>query len=654
MRRWASSRKCRTKLMSSSGTLSLTDSGRIQPQPPQRDLDVAGAQFLGAIKVLDIGVDVDPIGDPLPWQSLQQVALSSVDGGRFPSSVPVPTSGSNRLVFTDPCAIGPSPDDEDFVVTEFEKNLLGLKDTNTVISAMDVESAHALQTRLTALRREIDVKVEAKAPAKKTEETRTQGSATPEAKKSRKQRRQEKKAAKAAKAAKKIVGRVATIPAIENSEDSSKVEEESLETNDSTIENSATEQLPADQKVETESSQEGSVQDRHRPSHPQFRPDEYVALCSFYQGERQDAIAEYKSVQNIYDSAVSSYGAAEGYWKLNRTCDHCGTAFDHGVLYLHEPTQTLVHVGHICARKVLSVPNEADLIQKKLLELEKRWAEWMNSRSGSLLWRVGNSIISSIVTSRASLTRLVEFLNRQPEIEQKASEAQIKFGRWTRRGLLFFVLLIAASVASIVLTPLPLLLFIGISATYFAGLIVKILLLARELVRSQFRRMDMMSDVEMAYLKARHEITEIVRLGSIQEQFEDWQLVIRQLVHVPFGHEIGFQTSQIGIGEVRRPPAMVLGTSRPDDKQKMQLFLNARRQTVHAGWLTEIFDIMREEWKADYENARITTPADNILPEADNSSSKSIVGKKPLTDEDVYYPRTDLRMRLLSGALQRK
>ena len=63
---------------------------------------------------------------------------------------------------------------------------------------------------------------------------------------------------------------------------------------------------------------------------------------------------------------------------------------------------------------------------------------------------------------------------------------------------------------------------------------------------------------------------------------------------------------------------------------------------------------MREEWKADYENARITTSADNILPEADNSSSKSIVGKKPLSDEDVYYPRTDLRIHLMSGELQKK
>lgn len=611
-------------------------------------------EILDVIKVMDIGVDVSPIGDPVPWQLLQQVALSSVDGGRFPSGIPVPTSGSNRLVFTDPVAIGPSPDDVSFHVSDFEKSILDLKDTNTVITPMDVEGAHALQTRLSALRREIESKTN---ELTSTTPKKTGGSAPTSqetAKKSRRQLKKEQKAAK--KAAKKASKKGESSVPSDVVEETPKVNLPRLEdTKKSVSEETAitTTAQGSEEVFDNGKAAESSI-GRHRPNHPQFRPTEYIALCSFYQGAREDAIAEYAGVRNIYDSAVSTYGPADGFWKLNKSCDHCGTAFDHGVLYLHEPTQELVHVGHICARKALAVPNEADLIQKKLSELEKRWTEWMARRSGSLLWRVGASIISGIVASRASLSSLIQFLNSQPEIENKASEAQIKFGKWTRRGFMFFFLLIAACVASIILTPLPLLLFVAISASYFAGLIVKILLLARELVRAQFRRMDMMSDVELAYLRARHEITEIVRLGSLKEQFEDWQAIIRQLVHVPFGREIGFHTSQIGIGEVERPPAMVLGTSRPDDKQKMQLFLNARRQTVHAGWLTEILDIMREDWRIEYENSRILTAADNILPEADNSSSQSIVGKKPLSDEDVHYPRTDLRIKLMSGVLQKK
>jgi hypothetical protein len=123
---------------------------------------------------------------------------------------------------------------------------------------------------------------------------------------------------------------------------------------------------------------------------------------------------------------------------------------------------------------------------------------------------------------------------------------------------------------------------------------------------------------------------------------------------MPFGQEIGFATERVGLEEVERPPALVLGKSRPDDTQKMQLFISARSQTLHGGWLTEIMDIVKDEWKADYTNARMTTQADNIVPESDNAPSESIVGKRPLSDDDVYYPRTDFRRKITSGELQKK
>ncbi len=220
--------------------------------------------------------------------------------------------------------------------------------------------------------------------------------------------------------------------------------------------------------------------------------------------------------------------------------------------------------------------------------------------------------------------------------------------------MLIFVLLIAASVARIVFTPLPLLLFAAILVTYFSGFVIKLLLLARELVRAQYRLRLMTDEYERAYSRARHDVGEIVRISSVRDQFEDWQIVIRELVHMPFGQEIGFSTGRVGLDEVERPPALVLGKSRPDDAQKMQLFLSARRQTIHGGWLTEIMDIVKDEWKADYSNARMTTQADNIVPESDNAPSESIVGKRPLSDEDVYYPRTDFRRKITSGELQKK
>jgi len=635
---------------------------KFNPKEDILDLD----NMFESIKGLDLAVAIDPIGDPLPWQVLQQVALGAVDGGRFPNKVPAPMAGSNRLIFTDPVAIGPSPDASSFAITKFEIVLLGLPDGMTEIAPMDVEGAYALQTRLNALREEL-ADASLSAGTSKQQETTSKKKAEDSSeialkKTSRKQRRLAKKAAKKqTKLEKKrrkqgipVKNTPQVVAGLKVPEVPTAVSEEKSIVDVGTGEDVVEESSTSEEKLSDVASSPIDDTGRHRPSHKDFKSVDYIALCSFYQGDRDELISEYSDIRNVYEAAIQSHQPVKGFWNINKSCDHCGTLFDHGVLYLHEPTGQLVHVGHICARKSLSVPNETDLVQKKLSELEKRWTGWLQGRRGSLLWRVGNFVIGGLVISRGNLARLVAFIMTQQSVEQKASEAQITFGKWTRRGLLFFVLLIAVSMASIILTPLPLIIFVITTAVYFSGFTVKIFLLARELVRAQFRMQDTMTKYELAYRQARFEITELVRLGSVLEQFQDWQVIIRQLVHIPFGREIGFNTSSAGIGDVKRAPAMILGTSQPNDKQKMHLFLNARQQTIHSGWLTEIFDIMREEWKEDYANSCLATSADSILPESDNASSLSIKGKKPLSDEDVYYPRTDLRIRMSEGLLQKR
>lgn len=623
--------------------------------------DLNSDDLVGVIKALDLGADIDPVGDSIPWSMLQQVALSSVDGGRFPAEVPEPTTGSFRLVYTDPVAIGPSPHDETFSVGEFEKILLGLKDELTDIGPMALEDARTFQIRLDVLRAELAHEIVEKKQA--TGPNSTQAPKTDSDKpvvKTKKlkfwQIRKKKKAkkiakaelsrqqaeAKAAEIEKTLQSKTTTTPSVPDAQVATSGEEGVDSTNSDAV-------TPT-----SSASEEANDYSRHKPTNKDFNPSEYVALCAFYQGDRSEMLNEYSRENGIYEAAIGSHKVASGLWSLNKSCDHCGTAFDHGVLYLHEPTNELVHVGHICARKTLPLADEADLLQKKFLELEKRWLVWLSGRSGSLLWRVGQAILTGLMNARADLSSSLQLLEKKPQIADQANEAQLKFGRWTRRGMLIFVLLIAASVASIVLTPLPLLLFAGVLVFYFSGFVVKLLLLARELVRAQYRLRLMMDEYERAYSRARHDVGEIVRISSVRDQFEDWQIVLRELVHMPFGQEIGFSTGRVGLDDVERPPALVLGKSRPDDAQKMQLFLSARRQTIHAGWLTEIMDIVKDEWKADYANARMTTQADNIVPESDNAPSESIVGKRPLSDQDVYYPRTDFRKKITSGELQKK
>ena len=612
-----------------------------------------------AIRGLHLSTDIDPIGNAESWEVLQRVSLSSIDGGRFPSDVPVPARGSSRLVYTDPSAIGPSPSDIPFETSAFERALLSLDDSHGLIQPMAIEDAKTLELRLEALRTELSQAETAISTGSSSTKKVEKGSAK-KAKKLRwlKRRRQKKKEAKEAKAA----AARAQVEAAQRVADAADLATKASESQENTAvegQEAPIAQADADAKLDppvakAQNTNSGTGEDRHKPTNPEFKQSDYVELTAFYQGDREEILTEYVDANKIYEASKSSYSVASANWSKNKTCDHCGTSFDHGFVFLHNPTNELVHVGRLCARKVFSVSSNADLVAKNLDELEKRFAVWLGLRSGSLLWRVGQSIVNGTIKGRLTLAQALAVLEKQPQFEESALEAQKKFGQWTRRGLMVGVLLAAACVASIIFTPLPLLIFVLSLTGYFSGFIVRIIFLARDIVRAQFALRRAMDEYERNYEIARHSIDEIFRLSSIRDQFEDWQIVIREITHVPFGKEIGFATAKIGVEDVTRPPAMILGKSRPDDKQKMQLFLNARRQTIHGGWLTEIMDMMKDEWREDYANSRLTTPSDNILPEADNASSESIVGKRPLSDEDVYYPRTDFRRRIVDGDLQRK
>jgi hypothetical protein len=624
---------------------------------PSRDV-LDPDDVLHVIRGLHLGTDVDPIGNAEAWEVLQRVSMSCIDGGRFPKEIPIPSKGSSRLVYTDPSAIGPSPNDLPFTTSDFERVLLNLEEDHRSIESMSIEEAKTLQLRLEALRTELSQAENLVAQAGSAKQSANDSSAKNAKKlgwlKRRRKKKSDKKAAKAAAEVARAAAIALAAKSVDEAIKAAKPDPDAADTPANGAEAPLAE--PSGNAPEVAQSPPVAQADlhRHKPTHPSFKQSEYTELTAFYQGEREEINAEYAEANKIYEASKSTYSCASGEWSASKTCDHCGTAFDHGFVLLHNPTNELIHVGRICAKKAFHLSSNSDLFAKRLDELEERFSKWMAIRSGSLLWRVGQSIVAGTIAARVTLAQALEILEKQPQIEESALQARKKFGRWTRRGLMLGVLLAGACVASIIFTPLPLLIFVLSLTGYFSAFVIRIVFLAREIVRAQYALRRAMDEYERTYEIARHAIGEIVRLCSIREQFEDWQIIIREIVHVPFGKEIGFSTSRIGVEDVTRPPAMILGKSRPDDKQKMQLFLNARRQTIHGGWLTEILDMMKDEWREDYSNARLTTPADNILPEADNASSKSIVGKRPLSDEDVYYPRADFRRRIVSGVLQRK
>lgn len=624
--------------------------------------DLNPDDVLEVIKNLQLGTTVDPISDSEPWEVLQRVSLGVVDGGRFPEGLAAPARGSNRLIYTDPVTIGPAPDDVSFEVNPFEVTLLNLQETQSSIGSMAVGDALTLKTHLEALREELAIKPVEQSKGvsdKKTKDNKSATDATAKKKVGRIKRARlrikeifgKRKAKKlASKNAKNQTTTSTPLPTpVVGSADANST---TSSPNDSVVApNAQVATDPLTKAVDNSDSVDES--NRHSPKHPDFKVSEYTPIGAFYQGKRPEIVTEYAEANRICESAQSTYKSVNGRFAKDKSCDHCGTAFDHGLLYLHEPTKKLLRVGNVCARKSLPDPSSVDLVASRLNDVEKRFTEWLLKRSGSLLWRVGEAIVSGLVVARKDLAICLEILASRPVLQEESNKARIKFGKWTRRGLLSVLLVIAAAVASIIFTPLPLLIAVLIVTTYFSSFIIRMIFLARDIVRAQYKFRLAMDQYERSYYRARHNVEEVVRLSSVNDQFDDWQVVVRELVHLPFGREIGFATTKAGIDDVTRPPAMVLGKSHPDEKQRMQLFLQARRQTIHAGWLGEILDMLKQEWRNDYENARLTTSADNVLPESDNAPSTSVVGKRPLSDEDVYYPRTDFRRCVTAGDLQR-
>jgi len=588
--------------------------------------------FLFLVQSLNTDQNMDAVGESLPWELLQRVSLGLVDGGKFPESIKHPTSGVHRLVFTDPAAIGPAPTYENFMLSAFERALLSLGTDEVSIKPVDVLAADTLHNYIKDAKQAIasgtfEVTIASQSDSPELPDTPTQPSSQPVEPVGKKRRMKRKSAP--------VVQAVTPSPTTATPVESAAAEPEA----DSALEGAVA--------IQPEESDE-----RHRPTHPDFNPTEYVVITSFYQGQREDLKFEFAKVNDAYAQATSKYSPINGFWSMKRGCDHCGTKFDYGVLYMHHPTQKLIHVGNVCARKAYGMLDSADYFQTQIDQLDARWKAWLAPQTKSLLWRVGVQILNGLKLAQTELNSAVEFLAKRPKAEAAQTAASKKFSRWTKRGGLVFLLLMAASIASIFLTPLPLLAFALLMAIYSSGYIARMIYLARDLVRMRYRLARMEDEYERAYERGRHAAKEIVRILSVADQFADWQVIIREVVHVPFGRELTFQSGELSVGEIRRPPSFVLASASPEDFQQMRPFLNARSQTIHSGWLTEIMDVLGSEWKIGYQNSRILSSGDNILPEADNASSESVVGRHPLTNEDVFYPRADFRRRLVGGRLQ--
>jgi hypothetical protein len=124
--------------------------------------------------------------------------------------------------------------------------------------------------------------------------------------------------------------------------------------------------------------------DTHKPS--LLDPAEYDFMAAFYQGDSPWIGQGYRAEMEIYEAAVEAHLVFNGNHAAKGTCDHCGAAFNHGVLFRHIPTDELIHVGHICAANTVGLPSRAEKVRKSAEKLAKELKEREERKLAAADW----------------------------------------------------------------------------------------------------------------------------------------------------------------------------------------------------------------------------------------------------------------------------
>jgi hypothetical protein len=180
--------------------------------------------------------------------------------------------------------------------------------------------------------------------------------------------------------------------------------------------------------------------DIHRPS--LLDPAEYTFLAAFYQGTSTAMANSYAQDMKEYDRAMDTYGEGavfDGNFVRKSTCDHCGAAFNHGVLFLHKPTQTMIHVGHICASNTVGLPSKAAAAKKRAEKAAREEAERIKRHEAAQAWADENAdvveFLDGYVNAVASANRrahpflddMVRGLHKWGTLFPRQAEAVRKF-----------------------------------------------------------------------------------------------------------------------------------------------------------------------------------------------------------------------------------
>jgi len=182
--------------------------------------------------------------------------------------------------------------------------------------------------------------------------------------------------------------------------------------------------------------------DIHKPSLAD--PADYRFMAAFYQGSSEAMMRSYKHDMVEYEAALDNYETFKGNHDAKTTCDHCGAAFAHGALFLHTPTQELVHIGHICATNTIGLPSKAVAARKRAERAAAEANERRKQQEATQGWRDSNSdivdflnlVAADEVTYRETgkrifsnpfLSDMIHSLNRYGSLTERQAAATRKF-----------------------------------------------------------------------------------------------------------------------------------------------------------------------------------------------------------------------------------
>lgn len=278
--------------------------------------------------------------------------------------------------------------------------------------------------------------------------------------------------------------------------------------------------------------------------------------------------------------------------------------------------------------------------------------EWIDSRKDSLLWLVALSILQGIDAARDEMADAFKRVPPPNIAMEEEKKAHARVRKWTIRGLLALGVVVLTSILGVVFAIFSIFVWIAAVVSYLIGFVIRCASLARDLATLQFGRKEELREIELQWWRGQHSAKELVRLISVKDQLNEWQEIIREVVHAPFGRSNSFESAISGIGTIMSPPQFVLSSADPSEDQMTAAMSSARDQTVHAGWLNETFEAIKKNWNDQYKKWTVASVGDDLSPEMDNVDCLAVRGKRPLTRELLYYPRSDFHRAVLSGDLR--